>query len=353
MIIKDVPVFFHPRQLDHKPLYEWAFGERVTHPETTHRAENILAALGEDPMFSVRPPVDFPATWLRSIHDPRLSTLYQTAHAKLDPGSTFFPTVFPKRDQAQPNPLDLHQAGFFCFDSGTPLASTTWEAAAWSAAAAHEAGLAVTEGGARLSYALCRPPGHHAQRDLFGGYCYFNNAAIVAARIAEHGRVVILDIDFHHGNGTQAIFYADPRVLVISIHGDPRDFYPYFAGWTEESGEGEGAGLNLNIPLPGGVDGQEYLRVLDELVIPRIRLFDPAALILSAGLDGYKDDPLGKFTLDTHDFAAIGERIGRLGGPVIAVQEGGYCTEMLGVNAVALLRGLSEGLANSGAVSFA
>ncbi|MCA9656740.1 MAG: histone deacetylase family protein [Myxococcales bacterium] len=344
MSLIQVPVFFHPRQLDHKPLYEWAFGERITHPETTHRAENILAALSEDPVFSVRPPVEFPATWLRELHDPRLSTLYQTAHATLADDATFYPTVFPKRDQAQPNPMDIHQAGYFCFDAGTPLTPTTWEAAAWSAAAAHEAGLAVTDGDARLAYALCRPPGHHAQRDLFGGYCYFNNAAIVAARIAERGRVAILDIDFHHGNGTQAIFYSDPRVLVISLHGDPREFYPYFAGWAEEAGEGAGAGLNLNIPLPAGTDGQEYLRALDDLVLPRMRLFDPAAVVLSAGLDAYKGDPLGRFALDTHDFEAIGERVGLLGKPVIAVQEGGYCTEMLGVNAVALLRGLSRGL---------
>ncbi|MCA9634862.1 MAG: histone deacetylase family protein [Myxococcales bacterium] len=339
-----IPVFFHPRQLDHKPRYEWAFGERVDHPETTHRAENILAALTEDPVFDVRPPVEFPAEGLRELHDPRLATLYQTAHARLDPEATFYPTVFPKRDQAQPNPLDLHQAGFFCFDSGTPLCATTWEAAAWSAACAHEAGLAVSEGGAKLAYALCRPPGHHAQRDLFGGYCYFNNAAIVAARLAARGRVAIVDIDFHHGNGTQAIFYDDPRVLFISLHGDPRDFYPYFAGWAEETGAGAGAGFNLNIPLAAGCDGQAYLRVIDELVLPRLGLFDPAALVLSAGLDTYKDDPLGRFALDTADFADLGERLGGLGKPVIAVQEGGYCTEMLGVNATALLRGLRAGL---------
>ncbi len=353
MLIKDVPVFFHPQQLKHRPLYEWAQGERIDHPETIHRAETILAALAEDPVFSVRPPVEFPTRLLESLHDPRLASLYRTAQTKLVEGKSLFPTVFPRRPKSEPSAHDLNHAGYFCFDSATPLSATTWEAAAWSAAAAHEAGLAVTEGGARLTYALCRPPGHHAQRDLFGGYCYFNNAGIIASRIAERGRVVILDIDFHHGNGSQELFYDDPRVLVISIHGDPREFYPYFIGGAEEVGEGAGEGFNLNIPLPGGADGQEYLRVLDEVVLPRIRRFDPAALILSAGLDGYKDDPLGMFSLETDDFAAIGDRIGRLGGPVIAVQEGGYCTEMLGVNAVALLRGLSEGLGASAAMSLA
>ncbi|MEZ4448738.1 MAG: histone deacetylase family protein [Nannocystaceae bacterium] len=344
MRIDALPVFFHPRQLDHKPLYEWAFGERIAHPETTHRAEGILAALSADPIFSIRPPGEVPMQRLGELHDPRLATLYQTA-ASLPASATFYPSVFPKRDQAAPNPLDINQAGFFCFDAGTPLAATTWDAAAWSAACAHEAGLAVA-GGAPLAYALCRPPGHHAQRDLFGGYCYFNNAAIVAARIAAEGkRAAIVDIDFHHGNGTQAIFYSDPRVLVISIHGDPRDFYPYFAGYAEETGAGEGVGYNLNIPLRAGADGQAYLRVLESVVLGRLRLFDPATIVLSAGLDAYKDDPLGRFALETADFAAIGDRLGRLGVPIVAVQEGGYCTEKLGDNAVALLRGLRDGLA--------
>ncbi len=322
-------------------------GERIDHPETASRAESILAALAEDPVFCVRAPVEFPSKWLGSVHDPRLTTLYKTAKRELAPGSLLYPSVFPRRSHVRPDPRQLPQAGYFCMDSATPLASTTFEAAAWSAATAAEAAAVLAEG-APVTYALCRPPGHHAERDLFGGYCYFNNAAIAAAVLADRGPVAILDIDFHHGNGTQELFYDDPRVLVISIHGDPREFYPYFAGTAEESGEGAGAGFNFNVPLPAGVDGQEYLRVLDEIVLPRLRSFDPAALILAAGLDAYKDDPLGSFCLETGDFAAIGERIGRLGKPVIAVQEGGYCTEMLGENAVALLRGIRSGLVSAG-----
>ncbi len=343
---RDVPVFFHPLQLGHRPLYEWLSGECIAHPETPSRAESILAALAEDPVFCVRPPVEFPSKLLESVHDPRLTTLYQTAEHELVPGSMLYPSVFPRCSHVQPDPRELQKAGYFCMDSATPLASTTFEAAAWSAATASEAAATLVKG-APFAYALCRPPGHHAERDLFGGYCYFNNAAIAAAVLVERGPVAILDIDFHHGNGTQALFYSDPRVLVISIHGDPREFYPYFAGTADELGTGAGAGFNLNLPLPAGVDGQEYLRVLDEIVLPRLRSFDPAALILAAGFDAYKDDPLGKFCLDTGDFAAIGERIGRLGKPVIAVQEGGYCTEMLGTNAVALLRGIRSGYSSS------
>ena len=286
--------------------------------------------------------------WLESVHDPRLTTLYQRAKCELASGKILYPSVFPRRSHVRPDPQQLQEAGYFCMDNATPLMSTTFEAAAWSAATAAEAAALLAEGAAPMTYALCRPPGHHAERDLFGGYCYFNNAAIAAAVLADRGPVAILDIDFHHGNGTEAIFYSDPRVLVISIHGDPREFYPYFTGSAGELGVGAGVGFNLNVPLPAGVDGQEYLRVLDEIVLPRLASFDPATLILAAGLDAYKDDPLGSFCLETGDFAAIGERVGRLGKPVLAVQEGGYCTEMLGQNAVALLRGIRSGLLSAG-----
>jgi acetoin utilization deacetylase AcuC-like enzyme len=337
----ELSVFFHARQLDHRPLYEWAFGDKLDHPETTTRAENILAALAREPtIFGVRAPERIPPSLLRAIHDPRLVDLYRAA-THIEEGRTYYPSVFPKRRETEPDPSDIKQAGYFCFDSGTPLTNVTWEAAAWSAACAVAAAREIRSG-SRLSYALCRPPGHHASRDLFGGYCYFNNAALAAEQLP--GRVAIVDIDFHHGNGTQELYWRDGRVLFVSIHGDPREFYPYFSGFASERGQGEGDGKTINLPLPRGCDLQEYLRVLDDDVLPELEAFAPEAIVLSAGLDTYRRDPIGAFTLDTPDFHAIGERLGALGKPIVVVQEGGYCTDALGDNAVSLLLGLREGL---------
>ena len=346
MIQEQIPVFFHPRQLEHRPLYEWAFGEKLEHPEKTDRADRIFAALTADgPHFSIRPPKAIPLELITRIHDERLITLYKTAAEELPPGRTIHPSVFPKRSQSRGDPRHLAGAGYFCFDSGTPLASTTWDAAAWSAACAAEAAELVGAGEARLAYGLCRPPGHHASRDLFGGYCYFNNAALAARVLRRRGTVALLDIDFHHGNGTQSLFYRDNRVLFASIHGDPREFYPYFSGYSEETGEGRGRGFTLNYPLPRGCDLQGYLEVLEEGVLPALRAFAPSYLVISAGFDTYRDDPIGAFELDTPDYHALGERLGQLGLPTVAIQEGGYCVDRLGDNVVTFLRGVKDGLA--------
>lgn len=339
-------VLFDPIQLDHHPKYEWTFGRKIAHPETAQRAERILAALEEEPaLFRLQAPKKAPPRAdLARIHDPRLTTLYRSA-LDLPRGTTFYPSVFPKRHQTKPDPRDIHQAGYFCFDSGTPLASTTYSAAMGSAACAVAAAAAVSGGRHGHAYALCRPPGHHAQRDLFGGYCYFNNAALAASRLRRHGRGAIVDIDFHHGNGTQALFYRDPSVFFASIHGHPRDFYPYFSGLARERGEGRGEGSTLNVPLPEGCDGQEYLRVLRRRVLPAVRAFRPAWLVVSAGFDTHRVDPIGAFELETSDYVTVGEDLGRLGLPTVVVQEGGYATKVLGRNVVSFLRGLASGLA--------
>ncbi len=333
-----LPVFFHRRQLEHKPVYEWAMGERLPHPETTYRAETILKAIEADASyFSVHEPIDIPKSLLTNVHHKDLLALF--AHAKDMPlGQNFYPSVFPKRANLRGKPDDLRQSGYFCLDSGTPLTSTTWDAAYWSAASANAAAKHVESGKAKAAYALCRPPGHHASRDLFGGYCYFNNAAIIAKRISKRGRVAILDIDFHHGNGTQDIFYRDPSVLFISIHGDPKDYYPFFSGYSHESGAGAGTGFTINHPLPKGCDGKEYLKVLREKVIPALRAFDPSLLVISAGFDTFEKDPIGGFKLTTEDFNTIGGELSRLGYPSVILQEGGYCVEELGWNVAAFLR---------------
>ena len=180
-------------------------------------------------------------------------------------------------------------------------------------------------------------------RRAFGGFCYFNNNAIAAHYLSRYGRVAVLDIDYHHGNGTQSLFYRDPSVLFVSIHADPTDAFPYFAGFPEESGAGRGLGYNMNLALPRGTDGAHYLRVLDDHVVPALVAFAPDALVLSAGLDTYHLDPVGDFELTTEDLHEVGRRLGRLRLPTAVIQEGGYYTPDLGLNATALLRGIAAG----------
>jgi acetoin utilization deacetylase AcuC-like enzyme len=195
--------------------------------------------------------------------------------------------------------------------------------------------------GERSAYALCRPPGHHAGRDFSGGYCYFNNTAIAAKILSVRGSVAVIDIDYHHGNGTQDIFWEDDRVLTVSIHCDPRMDYPYFVGFADEVGAGAGEGYNLNIPLPPGATGEWYQKAL-ELAFDRIHLFDPWALVIAVGFDTYRDDPISKFDLNTSDYTAVAQRLRALNLPTVLVQEGGYNIEALGKNVVTFLQPFAE-----------
>jgi acetoin utilization deacetylase AcuC-like enzyme len=224
---------------------------------------------------------------------------------------------------------------YYTYDFEDPIVAGTWEAAYWSAQCALTAADRVA-GGERAAYALCRPPGHHATIDQYGGFCYLNHAAIAARSIGAEGRVAILDIDYHHGNGTQSIFYADPAVLYVSLHAHPALDYPYYWGFPDESGTGAGYGTNVNLPLPLGADNACYLETLDE-GLTVIRRFAPAALILSLGLDALADDPIGKFALTPSGWTEIGRRIAALELPTVLIQEGGYRLESLGSHAVSFL----------------
>ncbi|MEO7164724.1 MAG: histone deacetylase family protein [Bdellovibrionia bacterium] len=335
-----LPVFFDRRQLLHRPVHEWTKGEKIAHPETLDRAETIVETIEADSnFFSIYQPQEIPLSLIQNVHVPGMLMLYETAQRVIAEGESFYPSVFPKRSASLVDPTDIRQAGYFCFDSGTPLTFNTWEAARLSASCAHEAALYVESAKGRVAYALCRPPGHHASHDLFGGYCYVNNAAVIAKRVRKKCRVAILDIDFHHGNGTQDIFYRDDAVLVVSVHGNPKEFYPFFSGYETEKGEGRGKGFNLNIPLPRGCDGQEYMRQMRLKVLPFIQSFDPGLLIVSAGFDTYQDDPIGAFALETGDYAELGEIIGKLNISTIILQEGGYHVQKLGLNVTTFLRG--------------
>jgi acetoin utilization deacetylase AcuC-like enzyme len=220
----------------------------------------------------------------------------------------------------------------------TPLTPGTWAAARAAASVAYTAAQCVL-GGTSPVYALCRPPGHHAGRAYYGGYCYLNNAALAARCLAGSGRVAILDIDYHHGNGTQDIFYEEDQVLFVSIHGDGNRCYPYFWGYTDETGRGKGKGANLNLPLPLGAEEDAYMASL-AIAVEAIKHQDPSFLVVSLGADTHRRDPLGRFELETRDFERIGRRIGRIGTPTLVVQEGGYNLSILGESVAAFLQGL-------------
>jgi acetoin utilization deacetylase AcuC-like enzyme len=331
------PIYFHTSQLEFHPKYEWALGNRIKHPETTRRAESIFKAIKKNKNdFEILEPPRIPLKAIREAHNYQLMTLYNTATTLKD-DEAFYPSVFPQRMKAKPDPTNIYHAGFYCFDSGTPLNNKTWLASAWSAASAYYAADSILKNKSFYSYALSRPPGHHASRDTYGGYCYFNNAAIAARLLKKQGRIVIIDIDFHHGNGTQEMFYRDDNVFVISIHGDPRKHFPYFCGFPHEIGQGKGEGYNLNIILEDNTGIKTYIKTLKETVLPVIKRYEPSYLVLSAGFDTYELDPIGNFKLKTEDFYSIGRLFKSLKIPTVILQEGGYHTKDLGKNVVSLL----------------
>jgi acetoin utilization deacetylase AcuC-like enzyme len=231
------------------------------------------------------------------------------------------------------------QCGFHIGDGSAPITAETWTSALASAATAAHAAQLLLDGG-RLVYALCRPPGHHAASDVAAGFCYINNSALAAELLTRAGqRVAVLDIDVHHGNGTEAIFYDRANILTISLHADTKRFYPFFWGYAEETGRGDGEGYNLNLPLPRGTKIDDYRRALAK-ALQRVAEFRPTMLVIAAGLDISIDDPFQGFAITTADFATIGRDIATLHLPMLVVQEGGYPSASLGVNLASLFEGL-------------
>jgi acetoin utilization deacetylase AcuC-like enzyme len=233
------------------------------------------------------------------------------------------------------------RSGYYALASETAITAGTW-AAALSSAASAQAAAGDVAGGARGAFALCRPPGHHASRDQFGGYCFLNNAAVAAEVLRAGGaaRVAVLDIDFHHGNGTQDIFWERGDVFFASLHGAPEDAFPYFLGHADETGVGEGADATANYPMPPGTSWGPWSDALDT-ALARIGAFGAEALVVSLGVDAYERDPISFFKLTSDDFARAGERIGRAGLPTVFCLEGGYAVEAVGVNVVNVLEGFA------------
>jgi len=309
--------------------------------EAPVRIRAILRELDRTGFFERVPAKRFPDRFLREVHDPSLIEYMERACREAPEKKSVYPYVFPIRNpQRKPRERSV-LAGYWCIDTFTPLNRNVWPAARQAVDCALTAAERVLHG-APLAYALVRPPGHHAERRTFGGFCYLCNPAIAANYLSRYGRVAILDIDYHHGNGQQDIFYERDDVLTVSIHGHPSFAYPYFSGFRNETGRGRGAGYNLNIPLPETVTAEQYREAL-ATALRRIGRYGPAFLVLSLGLDTGRGDPTGTWVNRAADFRLIGRMIGEAGYPTAVIQEGGYRVRTLGANASSFFSGLVEG----------
>ena len=336
--------YLDPRQTVHDPKHFMANGQRLQSPEQPRRIE-VLKAGAEAAGCSFSAPSDHGLGPIAALHSPEYLTFLRTIHARWslipDASDEVIPNVHPDRRTASYPRSAVGQAGFHQADTACPISAGTWEAAYWSAQTALSAADAVLAG-ERAAYALSRPPGHHAFGDLAGGFCFLNNSGIAAEWLLRHGkRPAVLDVDVHHGNGTQGIFYARADVLTVSIHADPERFYPFFWGHAHERGEGAGLGYNLNLALPRGTGIDDYLRALDT-ALARIVDFGADVIVVALGLDAHEDDPLKGLAITTPGFTRIGAAIAATGLPLVLVQEGGYLSDALGGNLTAVLEGCAQ-----------
>ncbi len=334
---------YSENQSDHAPLRELNNGDWMDFAESPARLESILARVSA---FSS--PTDHGMDPILAVHDADYVEFLKTAHSEwLEQGreGDAIGYAFPVRGRRalKHDRIDA-RLGQYGFDAASPIAAGTYHSAYWAAQSALSALDAILAGETRQAFALCRPPGHHSGRDYFGGYCYLNNAAIAAraAVSAGYGPVAILDVDYHHGNGTQDIFYEDADVFFASIHADPKSDYPYFWGHADETGTGGGEGLTFNQPLPRGTKWEIYAPALDK-ALERIGGFGAKTLIVSYGADTFETDPISHFKLTTRDMQRIGAGVRSLDLPTLTVMEGGYRIDALGTNVEAYLAGLETG----------
>lgn len=338
---------YSPLHLGHVGGLEMNRGALVPSFETPRRADIVLAALREAGLGPIVEPDDAGEAPLRAVHDAAYLDFLKTAWERwLAEGRTGCALPFAiagrgMRQDVVPRGID-GMLGHYAFDVGTPIVEGTWQAAYGSAQAAVTAARLLAGDG--RAFALCRPPGHHAGRALYGGYSFLNNAAIAAEDLRRqgHDRVAVLDVDYHHGNGTQDIFWSRGDVLYASLHADPATDFPYFTGYADETGEGDGAGATLNVPLPRGTGWPAYGPALHR-TLDRVKAFDPGVLVVSLGVDTWTGDPISGFALETKHFALIGHAIGKLGLPTLFVFEGGYAVEQVGLNVVEVLRAFTAG----------
>ncbi len=332
----------------HAATHEFFRGRLVPAFEIPARADFVLQAVLGAELGPLLQPVDHGPAPLARVHSPAYLNFIEGAWAEwqaLGGEGDAFPAVWPVRSlRSDVVPASFAaRMGLYSMDSGSPLTAGVWEAAYWGAQATLT-GLDAVLAGERSAYVLTRPPGHHAGADFFGGYCFINNAAVAAQAALDSGlkRVAILDVDYHHGNGTQAIFYERADVFFASVHGDPQTEYPFFLGHADECGSGAGLGCNANFPLPAGASNEDWFAAL-AAALERLKDFAPELLIVSLGVDTYGGDPISHFTLDLPEFSRMGQVIAAFGAPTLFLQEGGYATEAIGRNVVAVLRGFEAG----------
>jgi acetoin utilization deacetylase AcuC-like enzyme len=334
----------------HAPKHEVADGRPIGIYEIPDRAETIRAALRADDGFELVEPTEHGAEPITAVHDAAMLAFLEDAWRDWrDAGEAadeVFPDTFPLpayregMGQGREPRSPRGRIGRWCFDTATPLVEGTYAAARAAVDVALTAADLVL-GGEPAAYGLCRPPGHHAARAMFGGYCFFNNAAIAAEEVVRRTGepVAVLDVDYHHGNGTQQIFYERGDVLYVSLHGDPDRAYPYFSGFAEETGAGAGVGATLNLPLPVRCANEEYLSNLDR-GLEAIVSSGAGVVVVSLGIDTYERDPICDLALTTEAYHEAGRRLAALGVRSVVVQEGGYFVPDLGENVRAWLRGL-------------
>jgi acetoin utilization deacetylase AcuC-like enzyme len=349
-----VKAVYTSRHRTHDVTRETFLGASIPAHEVVARAENIRGALVADGGFELVEPTGHGLARVLEVHAEGLVRFLESVApamaARQFPGDTLIADAYPVRAMfegmsraavaAIPEPEAAEgRAGWWGLDTANPIVAGTYQAARNAVDVALTT-LDLVLGGEPMAYGLCRPPGHHAGRSMAGGYCFFNNAAIAAqAATRLTGQpVAILDVDFHHGNGSQQIFWRRGDVFYASLHGDPRRVYPFFLGHANEKGEGDGAGANLNIPLPAGTGDEAYLEAIDR-ALEAIDARPGSVIVVSLGFDTYKDDPICDFALTTPVYEEIGRRVASLGRRLVILQEGGYHLESLGANAVSWLRG--------------
>ncbi|MGY0196653.1 histone deacetylase family protein [Leptothrix sp. BB-4] len=349
-------IVHNPLQAGHAGRHEMFRGRLVPCHETPERFDQVMAELARRPVGALRTPLAGHEGADDAADDARLARIHDAdylaflagawdewlaldpAHAALD----ILPSVWPNQGlRRDVQPLNFSaKVGLYGFDAGTPITAGSWAAARAGAACAMDAARAVASGESAAALALTRPPGHHAGPGFFGGYCFLNNAALAAQTLRDAGaaRIAVLDIDYHHGNGTQTIFERRADVLTVSLHGDPRTEYPFYLGHADERGHGDGLGFNLNLPLPAGTGWETWHAAL-QTALAAVRAHAPDALVVPLGVDTWEGDPISRFRLRSDDYLRIGEALGALGLPTVYTMEGGYAAAQMGVNVVNVLVG--------------
>ena len=325
----------------HRGRAELINGKLVPSFECPERADTILRAV--TPITQVTGPSEFGLDPVRRVHSEDFLTFLENAWSMWTAAGRDWdalPLAWPVRGMRQIEPDHIDgKLSYFSFDAGTPITAGTWQAATTAANVALTGADHLVHG-AGAAFSLCRPPGHHAASDYYGGYCFLNNAAIAAQFLLDNRltRVAILDVDYHHGNGTQSIFYERDDVLFLSIHGDPKQEYPFFLGRADETGRGPGEGHNHNFPLPWGTGAGPWFEALDRCCT-LVADYRADGIVVSLGVDTYACDPISEFKLQTDDYPIIGQKIAALGMPTLFVLEGGYAVDELGVNVAGVLSG--------------